>query len=107
MKLTYWVAPNWVPGVGTETPAVGMSVTPAGRPSGKMTCLAVVEFGPNGAPPNLFPLNHWPSGIDIPSARLGSELRKIVLDRQVPDILGPLNVSPTAIRTWCSLIGVF
>ncbi len=62
MKLRYWVAPNSVPGVGTEMPAVGISVTPlagqAGRFSARMICLAVVEFGPNGAPPNMLPLNH-------------------------------------------------
>ena len=75
-------------------PAVGMRVTPAGRPSGKMLCRAVVEFGPNGAPPNIFPLNHWPAGINIPLVRSVSELRKMVLGRH-PAELGPLNVSPS------------
>src|SRR5690349_1367772 len=105
MKLMYWVAPNRVPGVGRLMPAVGISVTPAGSLPGKMTCRAVVGLD-NGAPPNMLPLNHSPSGIDMPSTSKVSPLRRIVLDRQSPVMLAPLNVSPTAMSIWCSLYGV-
>ena len=61
MKLRYWVAPYWVPGVGTEMPDVGISVTPDGRPAGslagRMIWRAVVGDD-SGVPPNMLPLNH-------------------------------------------------
>src|SRR5579859_1907506 len=101
MKLRYWVAPNSVPGVGSETPAVGIRVTPAGSPAGSSlwrTIWRAVVGLDNGAPPNMLPLNHCPSAIDIPSARLVSELRNSVLDIQLPVMLAPLKVSPTAMR---------
>ena len=42
----------------------------------------------------------------MPSARLASDERNRMLLSQFPVMLGPLKVSPNAISTWCSLIGV-
>jgi hypothetical protein len=54
----------------------------------------------------MLPLSHWPFGMLIPLDRSVSELRNSVLRRQVPVMLGPPKVSPKAMRTWCSLMGV-
>ncbi len=70
-----------------------------------MICRAVVGLL-NGVPPNMLPLYHSPLGMVIPSESTVSALRSSTLKRQLPVMLAPLNVSPNAINTWCSLYGV-
>ena len=78
MKLTYWMVPNGVSSVtsvGSETPAVGISVTELGSHDGRLM-MGRAWVGPSsGAPPNMLPLNHSPSGMVMPSERSSSELR--------------------------------
>ncbi len=82
MKLTYWIVPNGVSSVtsvGSETPAVGMRVTELGSHDGRLMIGRASSGCDNGAPPNMLPLNHSPSGMVMPSDRSSSELRNNVL----------------------------